>query len=273
MKHAQQSLMALVIAGACGAATAPATAWESTINGQGQGHVDGHVWCFPNRPPNQPTFVQHTDQPSINMGPGLSTCNQLTLIHQLGSIRWRQQSQFRAAAGDTVDWHSMLPFVTPSSPVAVGFLDVSAVVLNPSTANFTVTWSGSDPGVAMHLGWFDPATTPPTLLHQEMRIGPWSETIVITIVSSPGNILNVDFESSGAAVSLAPGQGGGCGSADFNCDGDLGTDADIEAFFACLAGACPLPPCSGSADFNGDGDLGTDADIEAFFRVLGGGTC
>jgi hypothetical protein len=60
-------------------------------------------------------------------------------------------------------------------------------------------------------------------------------------------------------------------SPDFNGDGDLGTDADIEAFFACLAGNC----CAlcGSADFNGDGDLGTDADIESFFRVLGGGPC
>jgi hypothetical protein len=29
----------------------------------------------------------------------------------------------------------------------------------------------------------------------------------------------------------------------------------------------------GSQDFNGDGDFGTDQDIEAFFRVLGGGTC
>jgi len=64
-----------------------------------------------------------------------------------------------------------------------------------------------------------------------------------------------------------------CGSADFNCDGDIGTDADIEGFFACLAGSCPPPPCNNSADFNGDGDIGTDADIEAFFRVLAGGTC
>jgi hypothetical protein len=29
----------------------------------------------------------------------------------------------------------------------------------------------------------------------------------------------------------------------------------------------------GSSDFDGDGDVGTDADIEAFFRVLGGGNC
>jgi hypothetical protein len=64
-----------------------------------------------------------------------------------------------------------------------------------------------------------------------------------------------------------------CGSADFNCDGDVGTDADIEAFFSCLSGICPAPPCTSNADFNGDGDVGTDADIEAFFRVLGGGTC
>jgi autotransporter-associated beta strand protein len=64
-----------------------------------------------------------------------------------------------------------------------------------------------------------------------------------------------------------------CGSADFNCDGDIGTDLDIEAFFACLAGSCPAAPCTNNADFNGDGDIGTDADIEAFFRVLAGGHC
>jgi hypothetical protein len=65
----------------------------------------------------------------------------------------------------------------------------------------------------------------------------------------------------------------GCGGADFNCDGDIGTDLDIEAFFSCLAGSCPPPPCLNNADFNGDGDIGTDADIEAFFRVLAGGAC
>ncbi len=62
-----------------------------------------------------------------------------------------------------------------------------------------------------------------------------------------------------------------CGTADFDNDGDSGTDADIEAFFACLAGNC-CTAC-GSADFNGDGDIGTDADIESFFRVLAGGNC
>jgi hypothetical protein len=64
-----------------------------------------------------------------------------------------------------------------------------------------------------------------------------------------------------------------CGTADFNCDGDVGTDADIESFFSCLAGTCPPPPCPSTADFNADGDVGTDADIESFFRVLAGGSC
>ncbi len=63
-----------------------------------------------------------------------------------------------------------------------------------------------------------------------------------------------------------------CGSADFNNDGDTGTDQDIEAFFACLSGNC-CATCPANADFNSDGDVGTDADIEAFFRVLAGGTC
>ncbi|HYE61639.1 MAG TPA: ELWxxDGT repeat protein [Phycisphaerales bacterium] len=62
-----------------------------------------------------------------------------------------------------------------------------------------------------------------------------------------------------------------CGTADFNNDGDTGTDQDIEAFFACIGGHC-CPSC-GTADFNNDGDTGTDQDIEAFFRVLGGHPC
>jgi hypothetical protein len=64
-----------------------------------------------------------------------------------------------------------------------------------------------------------------------------------------------------------------CGSADFNCDGAVATDADIEAFFACISGSCPPPPCTSTADFNHDGAVGTDEDIESFFRVLSGAPC
>jgi hypothetical protein len=64
-----------------------------------------------------------------------------------------------------------------------------------------------------------------------------------------------------------------CGSADFNGDGDAATDADIESFFACIAGSCCATCDVHGADFNGDGDAATDADIESFFRVLAGGSC
>jgi hypothetical protein len=84
----------------------------------------------------------------------------------------------------------------------------------------------------------------------------------------PGTLASITV--AGLPVPTPPGN---CGSADFDCDGDVGTDADIEAFFACLGGSCPSAPCTGSADFDGDGDVGTDADIEAFFSVLGGGDC
>jgi probable HAF family extracellular repeat protein len=60
---------------------------------------------------------------------------------------------------------------------------------------------------------------------------------------------------------------------DFNGDGDFGTDQDIEAFFACLAGNCCITCYEGGSDINGDGDFGTDQDIEAFFRCLAGNCC
>jgi hypothetical protein len=60
-------------------------------------------------------------------------------------------------------------------------------------------------------------------------------------------------------------------------EGDTGT-YDVVVTNACDFTVSPttaltVEPHCGSADFNGDGDIGTDADIEAFFRVLGGGHC
>jgi hypothetical protein len=63
-----------------------------------------------------------------------------------------------------------------------------------------------------------------------------------------------------------------CCRNDYNGDGDVGTDADIADFFACLAGNC-CATCPPNADFNCDGDVGTDADIASFFSVLAGNPC
>ncbi len=90
---------------------------------------------------------------------------------------------------------------------------------------------------------------------------------------SSGQPATFDYISPAGGDTLTAIYSGVCGTSDFNCDGDVGTDADIEAFFACLSGSCPPPPCANSADFNGDGDVGTDQDIEAFFRVLSGLPC
>jgi hypothetical protein len=89
-------------------------------------------------------------------------------------------------------------------------------------------------------------------------------------------VVGGDFDTAGgtAASGMAAWRGcpvGGHCSNDFNHDGDPNTDADIQAFFACLAGNC-CATCD-SADFDGDGDVATDADIEAFFRVLAGNPC
>src|SRR6185369_14879345 len=48
------------------------------------------------------------------------------------------------------------------------------------------------------------------------------------------------------SVAIVPDQAGGTCNADFDGDGDIGTDADINAFFQCLGGNC-CPTC-GSPD-------------------------
>jgi hypothetical protein len=63
---------------------------------------------------------------------------------------------------------------------------------------------------------------------------------------------------------------GGCTSADYNGDGEYGDDADIEAFFACLAGRCCLKCIN--TDVNVD-SVTDNADTEAFFRALASGEC
>jgi uncharacterized membrane protein len=102
--------------------------------------------------------------------------------------------------------------------------------------------------------------------------GPNEFVVSIQAMSDDGHTLGcrlqVGVSTVGAVVILPR-----CGTADYNCDGDAGTDQDIAAFFACLAGHCSSTCYPGGSDFNRDGDHGTDQDIESFFRVLAGGTC
>ena len=106
--------------------------------------------------------------------------------------------------------------------------------------------------------------------------GQWASGVfgVVPMTVTNGTMsfyLSTGFEGgSWSGMQIVQLSGPGC-TADVDGDGDPGTDADIEAFFACLAGTC-CARCS-PADFNGDGDVATDADIESFFRVLAGQPC
>jgi len=132
------------------------------------------------------------------------------------------------------------------------------------TETFTVTASGSGPHAYQ---WRKDAVAINTAAHPSAA----TATLAVTVMeaSAAGLYDCVVTNPFGSRISVAASLA--VSSSDFDGDGDIGTDLDIEAFVACLGGSC-CTTC-GSADFDGDGDSGTDLDIEAFFRVLGGGSC
>jgi|GEM_PF-1267753 hypothetical protein len=162
-------------------------------------------------------------------------------------------------------------FVTMAAGLNLTSQPADAAVFDGDTVTFSVSASGTLPisyhwrhnGVPLSDGESISGSTSPDLTILAATSGHAGTYDVI--VSNPCG----DVTSNAATLSVTP----RCGTADFDGDGDIGTDADIEAFFACLAGSC-CPTCFvNGADFDGDGDVGTDADIEAFFRVLAGGDC
>jgi probable HAF family extracellular repeat protein len=117
------------------------------------------------------------------------------------------------------------------------------------------------------IGW---RTVQEALSQAGLQTSGWGLTSALTISDNGMVIAGLGLNPQGVQegwIAVLPHAPPPCPSADFNNDGDVGTDGDIEAFFACLGGNCCL--FCGSADFNGDGDVGTDADIETFFHVLG----
>jgi hypothetical protein len=173
---------------------------------------------------------------------------------------------------------SMPPALTqhPASAQACLSAPASFTVAAASTTPLTFQWrTTTAPNVPA--GWAALTDGPLMISGQQVATISGASTATLT-VQSTDTPFTADFrcmvvntcgsvETVTAHLVVAP----CCGSADFNHDDDSGTDADIESFFACLAGNC-CAACD-SADFNGDGDSGTDTDIESFFRVLAGGPC
>jgi MYXO-CTERM domain-containing protein len=197
---------AAVVLALAGAASS-ANAFQSVMDGHGQGQIRGSVWAFPNQPPNEPTFDIPLHQGvNLQIGPELQGADPRTRISVQGSgdNSWHHQSLCVAAGGDTVDCHSMLPFIIDSSTNASGSMMINGTILTPNSAIFQVTWSASDPGVAMHIGWFEGQTE---LLDSPIMIGPFSRVDSFVVVST-GPIDLVKLETSMGATSLpvpAPG--------------------------------------------------------------------
>jgi hypothetical protein len=136
---------------------------------------------------------------------------------------------------------------SPEERTLRGDLTIDLINPNPLAVGQTIPLLQHPGGFT---GAFNSITLPPLHGGRALAIANEPTRVVLRVVQAPPS----------------------CHSPDFDGDGSPATDADIEAFFACLAGNC-CPTCPASADFNGDGDTGTDADIEAFFRVLAGGPC
>ncbi len=204
----------------------------------------------------------------------IAPSHQYSWSENCGWMNWQASGSPAASQGVRVGSTSLSGFIWCEN---IGYINTGngpingQTYTNASASDFGVNVDGSGglSGMAWgeNVGWINfggaAMATPPNPARVDkgaarLRGYAWGE-----------NIGWISFDDSTTYVGVT----GMCGSADFNCDGDLGTDSDISAFFACLSGSCPPPPCTSTADFNGDGDLGTDADIEAFFRVLAGGSC
>ncbi|MCC6321547.1 MAG: hypothetical protein IT438_08965 [Phycisphaerales bacterium] len=208
MRESNVRLGAVVVS-ACGAAmiSSPALGWgNSSVNGFGFGTAEVRVWCAPNAPPAAPNhFVSNGPMfgPSASLGPGLAGCNPATFGSLTGGGLWRWNVASSALGGDVVDGYDLYPLVTPTSFSASASLVTSGSVLSSSSAMFTISWSGSDMGTAQRLRWLEPDGS---LIREELRVGPWSETFTALITSS-FPIEEIRLETCGVVTSI-PSPGG-----------------------------------------------------------------
>ena len=193
----------------------PARADWSVVGGNGFARV--RVWCAPNAPPAAPNVDGRAPAAGLAplpivaaAGPGIAGCNNLTR----GSVVLNNapgaplvSARARAAGGDVV----MLPpsdilyaMVTPTLFLSAVDVDVFATLLPGSSATFAITWSGSDPGTAASLEWYDVSGATPTLLGSELRIGAWSESITRSFALPLGNPDFLELRGSAVATSITP---------------------------------------------------------------------
>jgi hypothetical protein len=201
-------LVAAVVLGV-GAAAAPTArgGWSTSVNGLGFGNVQVDVWCFPNAPPGAPNYtaVAGGFGAAAALGPGLAGCDPATTVAASIGVLWTSEHNGVAAGGDTIDSVDLYPLVTPTSPVATISLSVVGTVLDPETVLFTIDWSGSDAGTAQRLQWYSDDTLT-TLLHEELRVGPFDEAFGVAVFNpiGMGGADTIVLVADGIATSVVP---------------------------------------------------------------------
>ena len=197
--------------------------WRNAI---GYGRVDLDVTCANGATANALDIgfgAAESIPPAPGFGVGVplpAGCTPGTFIRlRLVDGFWQVNGGQNALAGDTTDNVDLRPFVTPVSSAASTDLDVFGAIVSPTEADFTINWSGSNRGTAQLLTWYEYSGTVPSdfrgdntelpnwsslshFLHDEFRVGPWSESITIPITAT--NVNNIIIAFSGIAVSAVP---------------------------------------------------------------------
>jgi hypothetical protein len=269
----------IAIGAACAMACGCATAM-----GQGQvvhsfGAMPGGVFLDVNEPPNcnfpTPTITVPVAGRSVVMtttrGSSMTSPYSLGCFNFLGFPSFTDQpdqavnpGNFRGHLSTPSDGYGDLILDFSEPLTAFGITSLLDGLFNTNAGDTVIVYDGVR-GSGNVLG----TTSTGPAAGGRLRLGFAAIVVPTAQIRSARIVMDERFYIDGYAVAVGP----PCGSADFNGDGDIGTDADIEAFFLCLGGDCCATCDPRGADFNGDGDIGTDADIESFFRVLGGGPC
>jgi hypothetical protein len=259
---------------------APAGAQPVTLISQQRG-VSASVYAPSCTPPSQIDWRQASDFADFDAGAQASRC----LFPVEAAADQRSLIAVDFGAGDSIQAHGAAGAIshTPAQAHAASVfriafrLDAGARLTTRGQLNAHADTPAPTVYALLHL--LDGAGATILLVQTDPQGWPAGLDIDDTRDLPPGTYA---LESQSAADLAAPGTGAAsfditatfaprrC-TPDFDGDGNPATDADIEAFFACLAGEC-CTACVGP-DFDGDADAATDRDIESFFRVLAGGPC
>jgi hypothetical protein len=161
------------------------------VTGLGFGSFEVDVWCAPNAPSAKERYTSSESGvffPEASLGPNLPACNPVTMISGSAPTFMRivdPKVKMTAGGGDTTGFsgNHLISFVTPTSPIAFGELDLTGRMVNSNTLIFPGPLEASDPGVAFQFEGFDisnPAS-PVLLDYTGVLVGPFDDPTLILL--------------------------------------------------------------------------------------------